>query len=341
MTWLTWRQSRIQTTAVYVAVAVAVAIFALTGRRLAALARIDADVYDRLTPTDLNLYYLGLGIVAIAPAVIGAFWGAPLVARELETGTYRLAWNQSVTRTRWLAAKLGLTALAAAVAVGVLTLAVTWWARPLDGAQSATHGSIAPRLTPGAFAMRGIAPVGYVVFALVLGVAVGLVLRRALPAVAVTLAVFAFVQVAVPIWVRPHLLKPVEQTVAFSWSRLDGIRDDGTGNKVQIYLNAGGKKDWVLRRQTVDSTGHPSAVPSWFGACLGAPTQESAAVAKARANSPKDCLALLRQAGYRQRVAYLPSSRFWALQRAETALFLALAGLLTMFCIWWTRRRLT
>jgi len=39
------------------------------------------------------------------PALLGIFWGAPLIARELETGTCRLAWNQSVTRTRWLTVK--------------------------------------------------------------------------------------------------------------------------------------------------------------------------------------------------------------------------------------------
>ena len=49
--------------------------------------------------------------MAVVPAVVGAFWGAPLVARELEAGTHRLAWNQAVTRTRWLTTKLAVTAL--------------------------------------------------------------------------------------------------------------------------------------------------------------------------------------------------------------------------------------
>src|SRR5258708_10412989 len=50
-------------------------------------------------------------VVEVVPALIGFFWGAPLVARELETGTYRLAWTQ-ITRTRWIAVKLGLLGLA-------------------------------------------------------------------------------------------------------------------------------------------------------------------------------------------------------------------------------------
>ena len=75
-------------------------------------------MYDLLTSNDRLLFNGGIAVLAVAPAVIGIFWGAPLVARELETGTYRLAWNQSVTRGRWLAAKLGFSVLATAVAVG-------------------------------------------------------------------------------------------------------------------------------------------------------------------------------------------------------------------------------
>ena len=80
------------------------------------------------------LYFLDAGILIVAPAIIGIFWGAPLVTRELEAGTFRLAWNQSVTRTRWLAVKLGLTGLAAMATAGLLSLMITWWASPIDRA---------------------------------------------------------------------------------------------------------------------------------------------------------------------------------------------------------------
>ena len=46
----------------------------------------------------------GSGLILLA-AVIGVFWGAPLVARELEQGTQRLVWTQSVTRRRWFSTK--------------------------------------------------------------------------------------------------------------------------------------------------------------------------------------------------------------------------------------------
>ena len=271
--------------------------------------------------------------MALAPAVIGAFWGAPMVARELETGTHRLVWNQTVTRSRWLATKLGVTALAVAAAVGVLTLAVSWWARPLDGITGAERGSLPARLTPGVFAMRGVVPLGYALFALVLGVAVGLVLRRTVAAMAVTLAVLALVQVAVPLWVRPHLVPPASQTLTIA-DHLDGVELTGPGRPVRVTATTGQRGDWILSNQTVDASGRVVPVPTWFGDCLPAPG-EAAGKGALRA-----CLTKLGDLGYRQRVVYQPADRFWALQWAETALFLGLGGLLTWFCFWWTRRRL-
>ena len=74
---------------------------------------------------------LGL-LLLVVPLLIGMFWGAPLVSRELETGTFRLAWTQGVSRTRWLAVKLGLGALTSMAAAGLLSLMVTWWSSQLD-----------------------------------------------------------------------------------------------------------------------------------------------------------------------------------------------------------------
>ncbi|MFL6127686.1 MAG: hypothetical protein ACJ73E_01295 [Mycobacteriales bacterium] len=339
MIWLTWRQFRTQAAAVYAAVAAGVIVLAVTGPRLFRLARIDANVFDRLTRVDRDLFYAGIIVMAVAPAIIGAFWGAPMVAHELEAGTHRLVWNQTVTRTRWLATKLGVTALAAAAAVGALTLAVTWWSGPLDGALSSTHGSLAARVTPGAFAMRGVAPVGYAVFALVLGVAAGILLRRTVPAMAVTLAVFTFVQIATPLWIRPHLIPPAQQTVTLTMARLDGIMSQGPGTPLRISLTTGGRGDWILSNQTVDATGKVAALPSWMDDCLPPPPSASARPVPAK-SALQACFARLTDEGYRQRLVYQPASRFWALQWTETGLFLALSGLLTWFCFWWTRRRL-
>jgi ABC-2 family transporter protein len=341
MIWLTWRQFRTQAAAGYAAVAAFAAVLAITGPRLLHLSRAYPNaVFDQLTRTDRNLYNAGLVVLAVTPAIIGAFWGAPMVARELEAGTHRLAWNQTVTRTRWLATKLGLTALAAMAAAGVLALAVSWWAGPLDGTTGNTHGALPARLTPVAFAMRGVAPVGYAVFALVLGVAAGIVLRRTVPAMAVTLAVFTLVQVAMPLWVRPHLVPPAQQTLTLTAARLDSILMDDAGT-VRMSLATGGRGDWILSNDTVDATGQVTALPSWMDGCLPPrPASASASAGPPRAPALDACFARLTQDGYRQRVVYQPASRFWTLQWAETALFLTLSGILTGFCFWWTRHRL-
>jgi hypothetical protein len=342
MIWLTWRQFRAQAAAVYAGVTAVAIVLAITGPRLLDLARIDENVFDRLTSADRNLFYAGIVVLAVAPAVIGAFWGAPMVARELEAGTHRLVWNQTVTRTRWLATKLGVTALAAAAAIGVLTLAVSWWSEPIDGAHSSTHGGLPARLTPVTFAMRGIAPVGYAVFAVVLGVALGTVIRRSLPAMALTLAVFTFAQIAVPLWVRPHLAAPVRENVAFTMTRLDGLSSNGPGTPVTLSLNTGGQGDWVLSNETVDATGQVAALPAWFGDCLPPPPSPSAASGPVRVTetSLQACFTRLTDAGYRQRVVYQPADHFWRLQWAELALYLAVSGLLAGVCFWWTRHRL-
>lgn len=335
MTWLTWRQFRTQAAAVYALVAALAVVLAITGPRLA---RLTGDVFDQLTRSDRSLFFTGVVVVALAPAVVGAFWGAPLVAREVETGTHRLAWNQSVTRTRWLAVKLGVVVVAAAVGIGGLSLAVTWWAEPLDGAFSSTRGSLPSRLTPVSFAMRGITPGAYAVFAVVLGVAVGIVMRRTVPAMALTLVAFAAVQIAVPLWVRPHLLSPTTQVISISPDTLDGIGLTVNDTTLQLSVHTAGAGDWVLSNHTLDAAGRSTALPSWFGACLPPPPTGPGDTAPVGKDALPGCLARLDAEGYRQQVVYQPAGRFWPLQWAEAGLFVVLSGLLAWFCFWRVRR---
>jgi ABC-type transport system involved in multi-copper enzyme maturation permease subunit len=345
MIWLTWRQFRTQLLAVYGLVAAACLWLALTGPGLARLAHRNKDFYDLLSSTDRFLYDGGLAVLAVAPALLGLFWGAPLVARELESGTYRLVWNQSVTRGRWLAAKLGFAVLATALAVAILCVAVTWWAHALDGGQGHQSGNLPSRMTPVAFAMRGVVPVGYAVFALLLGTLVGLVVRRSIAAMAVTLAIYAFVQVAVPLWVRPHLVPPTTTTVTISEATLDGITSDGGGPFV-ITAHTSDPQSWILSNQTVDSRGAAAALPSWFQDCLPAPPPDAGSGGGTSQVNPApgtmgDCLRRLSAEGYRQRLVYQPVSHFWRLQWAELGLYLAASGLFAGGSFWWVRRRLS
>lgn len=338
MIWLTWRQFRAQALVVAAAAVAMVTVLAATGARVARLGREPTTVYEQLTRADRNLFFAGIVIMAVAPAVIGAFWGATLVAKEVEAGTHRLAWNQSVTRTRWLATKLTVVVASVAAVVGVLTFAVTWWSEPLDGAQSQTHGNLPARLTPVSFAMRGIVPVGYAVLAVVLAVAIGAVLRRSVAAIALALAVVTFLQIAAALWVRPHLAPPVMRTVVLSLGTLDGIAVNGSGKVLHITARTNAPGAWVLSNRTVDAGGHAATIPSWFDTCLPPP---GVGVVREEKSDLGSCLRRLTDEGYRQRVEYQPADRFWTLQLRETALLLLGSGLVTGFCFWWTRHRIS
>jgi len=342
MIWMSWRQARTQIVAVLALVGAACIWLAATGPALARLAHRNTYVYDLLSRNDRLLFNGGIAVLALAPAVLGIFWGGPLVARELETGTYRLAWNQSVTRRRWLAVKLGFAVAATVVAVGILTLAITWWAHPIDGALGSRHGGLPSRLSPIPFAMRGIVPIAYAVFALVLATLVGLVLRRSLPAMAVTLALYAFVQIAVPLWVRPHLVPSTSTTTVISAGTIDGLSMDDAGTITLSTRVAPG--NWVLTDQTVDAHGRPAALPTWFNSCLPPPPGPGQARSQAGAVTSRGtldrCLTRLDRAGYRQHVVYQPASHFWPLQWVETSLYLAGSALLCFLSFWWIRHRL-
>lgn len=348
MTWLSWRQIRAQAAVLYLAAAVVALYAAITGPHLHDLARLGGSVFDQLTRNDIRMFYTGVIVLAIVPPVVGAFWGAPLVAREIETGTHRLVWSQSVTRTRWLASRLGLTVLTAAVAVGVLMVAVNWWSGPLDGTLSTTRGSLPDRLTPITFAMRGVAPVAYTVFAVVLGALVGAVVRRTVPAMALTLALVIAAQIAVPLWVRPHLLSPVETTVALVRGRIDSLSVRPDGTTPTITVNTGSHGDWIVANETIDGSGKVTALPTWVSDCFGRPPlAQGQAQVQAQAQGPvqappiDDCLERLTAEGYQQHLAYFPASRFWALQWAEAALYLVGSVLIAGLCFWWTRTRVS
>ena len=262
-----------------------------------------------------------LGAAGLAvPGLIGMFWGAPLVAREFETGTFRLAWTQGVTRTRWLAAKLAIAGVAA-IAVGELfSLMVAWWASPIHKANPGYS-----ELTSGSF-HTGIAPAGYAAFAFALGVTAGLLIRHTLPAMAVTLAIYTAVIIVFPIWVRPHLIPPVQATVAFAPASAFSMLPP-TGSTRTLQLQGGQTEtpagSWLLSTsQVVNQEGRPVyTVPGQ--ACLGPSPSAPASPA---------CTTYIKSLHLRQTVTYQPASRYWAFQWVETAIYLALALLLAGLC---------
>jgi hypothetical protein len=308
---LSWLQFRAQAvTAAAALAAVAVTLAATSPHR-----QLNAGAYH-------FLYMAGIVVLYLTPALIGIFWGAPLISRELETGTYRLAWTQSISRTRWLAVKLGLAGLAGLAGMataGLLSLMVTWWSSPLDQLNQFNNY----RLSPLTFGARDLTPIGYTAFAL--GVTIGLLLRRAVPAIAVTLAVFAAVQVAVPLGVRPHLIPPVRTVSPLSISAITRVGNQVPTNNLFVNANAKIPGAWVYSTQVTSPGGTALGVQPQ--ACTSGPWNA--------------CLDALAKLHLRQVVTYQPASRYWAFQWSETALYLLLALLLAGFCTWWVNRRLT
>ncbi|MDP9868317.1 MULTISPECIES: ABC transporter permease [Streptosporangium] len=279
----------------------------------------------------------------VLPALVGLFWGAPLISRELEAGTHLLVWNQSVTRTRWLAAKLALTGLAAVAAACLCSLAVTWWSGPLD--RSAAPGFAL--MDPLVFGARGIVPMGYAAFAFVLGVTVGMLARRTLPAMAVTLAVFAALQIALPLLVRPHLLPPVTSTFELGPANVETFGLPRGGGSPRVTLEPaipGHTGAWVLSSHLVDPSGHPVGTDAAGATVQVSVTSGPCALSEAQGqgrNGPDGCLAEVNRLGYRQAATYQPFDRFWPLQWIETGIYALLTLGLTGFCFRWIRGRLS
>jgi ABC-2 family transporter protein len=332
MIWLTWRQFRVSALTVFGPLGAMAVALALTAPRLNRdyadlLARCEngciGDVYDHFFFPRAGVYF-GLNLlVAVVPAVVGVFWGAPLISREFETGTQDLVWQQSVPRRRWLAVKVGLIGLAALAAAGLAVVAVSWWSRPLD----ATAITGLTRLSPGLFGARGYVVLGYTAFAFTLGVAAGLLIRRTVPAMAVTFAVFVAAQIVMPAIVRPHLATPARLDIAITANNLSGVDASGRNGAVRgLIVEFGPPGAWVLTNETVDSAGRTvGTLPAWVAACA-TPEEPSGEIVQ------QQCIDRLTAAGYRQAVTYHPADRFWPFQAYETAIFGMLSLLLVGFC---------
>jgi hypothetical protein len=345
MIWLTWRQFRTQAivAASFLAVIAIGLIISGIGLRhsyhdagLSACpahpdcGRLAADFVSAVRSGSVGpygvIFYVSIAVLYLVPALIGLFWGAPMLAREFETGTVRLAWNQSVTRKRWLAIKLGLVGLAAMATAGLFSLLVTWWSSPLDralvyaGANPAISWN---RLDPALFGVRDIVPIGYAALALALGATIGVLIRRTVPAMAVTLALFVGLQVVWPSLIRPHLIPPKRFSAPLT-SNFQGLMVSQPSNKMTVIGSWHQAGAWVISDQTLTPSGHVFTGPA-TSACLG--------------NSIQACTNWLLAKHLSQVVSYEPASRFWAFQWYETGVFILLAVALAAASAWTLNRR--
>ncbi len=314
MTWLVWRQHRIQ---FYVGAALLAAfavIIVITGGQVAEQFR-SAQAACALHEGCRHLggLFMGSRIVGFmviatlgAPVLVGLFWGAPLVAAEAEAGTTQFAWMQSVTRKHWLTVKIGWMLLAAAIWGGVISALVTWWSSPTNAEQL-------NQFNPGRFDIMDLVPVGYSLFAMALGIAAGALLRRVLPAMAVTLAGFIAVRVAVTLWLRPHYLSAV---TVFS-KVTGGFTPPGAF--------------WQIAQGVVGPNGQAIAQPNNTPYFDGVPQTSLPAscgplFSSGPANPTASCARALSQ--FRGFLTYQPADRFWTFQGIETGIFVALAAAL-------------
>ncbi|MFC9249465.1 ABC transporter permease [Streptomyces sp. NPDC057136] len=344
MIWLTWRQYRVQTLVALAALAVIAAVLVVIGVQL-------HDSYDSTVATcqsacesakdvirsEYNvLFYFVAGLLIAVPGIIGIFWGAPLIARELETGTHRLVWNQSISRTRWFVVKLAAVGLTAVAITGLLSLLVTWAAGPLDKIN-------VDRFTPLLFDARGIVPLGYAAFAFTVGACAGLLIRRTVPAMAATLVVFVAVQVLMPFAIRPHLMSPERTDIALSSLAVSRVGPDGepgapaSGWQAGLFRMKGSGADTQLT-MTVSNSG--AWVVSDESPVLDSAGKVATGSQVCPNSGPDDLMPCLTKSDLHMEVAYQPSDRYWTFQWIETGLFLVLTGLLAGFSIWWLRSRL-
>src|SRR6266540_5001543 len=323
MLWLTWRQHRAEILGGLVLLAALAVVLLVTGLPMHAAYTdqgVAACVADAGAAGDCGLLvelftsrYVGLGdlvtLLAVLPALAGVFIGAALLGRELEHGTWRLAWAQGVTRTRWLAVKLAvLTAAVTVLAVGFTAL-FTWWRGPLDGIQGRFDGA--------AYNFEGVVPTASAVFAFALGTLAGTLARRTIPAMALTFFGYWIVWLPLVLVGRPRFLAPLVRT-------FDPGTDAAEETAGRGALGAG--RDWILDSGLVDRAGHRLTL-----------AQESAVLRAAR--DADDALAYLHQHGIRPFEVYQPGDRFRTFQLVEAGLLAALAAVLLGVAAWLVHRR--
>jgi hypothetical protein len=281
---------------------------------------------------DQLLRFAAQAILVALPAILGMFWGAPLVARELESGTFRLAWTQGRSRLRWLGAKLTVVGLAALAVQGLVSVTMTWWWSPVGRANP-------NRFSPGLFGTFGLTPLGYAAFALALGVTAGVLIRRTVPAMAATLGAFAAVRLAVTYWVRPYFAAPSHLVLPIGPNNGIGLDVPGGGEVALNFFPPQLPDAWIQSSQVTNAAGQK---PS--GAVLNQLCPQFTRIAQGGHGDMRgalDACVTTLSATFHQTVAYQPASRYWPFQWAEAGVFAALALALAAFSAWWIHRRLT
>ncbi|MET8997309.1 ABC transporter permease subunit [Amycolatopsis sp. NPDC004169] len=316
MIWLVWRQHRKQALFTLAALVALAAVMVPTGLSMHAkydslglgACRSALGSASLITQTEAASRCESLGhqfqqefggmvfiavLFVVLPVLVGVFFGAPLVAREVEQGTHRLVWTQGVTRLQWALAKFGLVgAMTTVLAIGY-ALGVSWWFAPLVGASTG-------RLTYLSFDVQGIVPVAYTLFALALGVFAGTFWRKLVPAMGLALVGFVAVRVAVEVLARPRYLPAQSLTFAPG----GGLTPNpASGN-------------WVMDVGVRNAAGDLVLPNAQLGPC-----------------PPGGCADAAAGPGAQNWMLYQPGDRFWLFQGIETGIFVFLAAILVLLAL--------
>jgi hypothetical protein len=265
-----------------------------------------------------NVILKGGFVLQVLPALIGAFVGAPMLAREIETGTFRYAFTQGFGRRRWTLAKLVLVGVAVGAIATLFSVLVSWYYQPyLTSGHGAVFSSPSP-LSPGLFDLRGLAFPAWTLVAFAMGALAGILTCRIVPAIVATLATYAGLALLAANVLRQHYLTPLvakgSNPPAAAWITGEWWTK---GGKIAF----GGRPPFALLRQLCSA----SFVPG-----------PGSGIAVRGAFSPTTCLV---KHGYTQFSDYQPASHFWPFQWIEGGWLLALSVLLIAATVWLVLRR--
>ncbi len=239
----------------------------------------------------------------VVPVLLGIFLGAPALAREFESGTFRFAWTQGCGRVRWAVAKL--------VLLAVVITAVTWAFTELFGwyyHAFLVDGQVS-RLLPLAFGLLGVAFAAWTLAAFAIAVFFGALIRRTLPAMAATLATWTFLAIGTAVWLRQHYQAPLRTTANppnSAWI----LGSYATGPNGQVLSQRALNQLASNAPASVQNSPNPNAFSNW-----------------------------LAQQHYTQWTSYEPASRFWHFQLIEGGWLLVLSAVAIAAAIWLVRRR--
>ncbi|MGI8417016.1 MAG: hypothetical protein ACR2P2_12595 [Nakamurella sp.] len=251
-------------------------------------------------------------ILLLLPGIIGAFVGAPVLARELDTGTFRFTWTQGVGRMRWALTAVVPGAVGVTLIAGAFGALVSWHNQPL------LDSGITPRLHATVFPVTGLAAAGWALAGFALGVLAGQLWRRVLPGLATAFAAW-FGLAFLAAQVRMHYLTPLTTT-----SLEQSGKDFGLG---QWWTKGGARVDDAQINSVLQAVGIQQS--------SGSPT----AAAQPGTGGSVDPVQYLLQHGYTQITSYQPDTRYWTFQWIEFGALTALTLLLLGGAFWLLRRR--